>query len=87
MNKEILQKIDNLVGIIYTPDQAGVEQSFVCFIDEMLKVMEEIIQQGKMIEVDDDLINLQNAFTKKDYVLFTDILLYDIKPKIEIMVE
>ena len=45
MNKEILQKIDNLVGIIYTPDQAGVEQSFVCFIDEMLKVMEEIIQQ------------------------------------------
>lgn len=83
MREKVLEKIEALVDIIYTPDQNGVDHGFIELIDTIGLYIHEVEQSGKSVELDKELQSLQMAYIKKDYVLFADVLLYELKTAIE----
>lgn len=77
MKETLLEIIDQLVDVIYSVDQKGLDLKFIEFLDGI----EQYIQSNK-IELNQELLMLQTAYINKDLVQLADILLYEIKEKL-----
>ena len=76
--KEI-QCIDNLVDDIYTPDGANISQYYLELIEAIGSFLDGMVQKGYTVDLRDDLEQIQQAITSKDYILLSDVLLYTIR--------
>ena len=80
LNEKPLEMIENLVKIIYSPDQIDLDNAFIQVLDsfsEMIMKMEEI---GYRVDMTEELELLQAAYVKRDLTELADVLLYDVKP-------
>ena len=83
MNEKPLEKIDELINIIYTPDQDGLDQAFLQVLDSFGEMIREMSELGYMVDMTEELVSLQEAYIKKDYIELADSLLYEIKPQLQ----
>lgn len=84
-NKNIIELSEKIVDIIYTPDQDGLNQTFIELMDLLLNfISERNIPEG--FDLNQELLAIQSSFVKKDYGELADILHYDLKDKLEIMI-
>lgn len=80
MNEGVLNAIENLVSIIYTPDQKGLNDAFGSLVEEISLFLERMLEAGYSVDVNEELLYIQRAFAAKDYTLLADVLLYRVKP-------
>lgn len=82
MREECFAQIEKIVDILYSPDKAGVDEAFVELIDKLFALIEK---EGlaESLELNQILLNLQNAYAKKDLVDLADVLLYQLKVFLE----
>ena len=78
MVKKVLEKIDELVKELHTPDQDKVNEKYLEFIDALGVFLDEMGKRGYMVALSEDLNQIQQAMTMKDYIRLSDILLYTI---------
>lgn len=78
----VLEKIDNLVEILYSADKNDIDKNFMELIESLLQLVEEENLAGNL-EFNQILLELQNAYVKKDLVDLADVLNYRLKPFIE----
>ena len=84
MEKEnLIEKIDALVHTIYTPDQIDIDGKFIQFLEAVEACTNEEILAEKIPDINQVLLKVQSAYVIKDYVTLADILLYEIKEKME----
>lgn len=79
MIAKVIQSIDNLVDEIYTPDKVNINQYYLELIEAVGAFLEEMVQRGYTVDLRDDLEQIQQAVTVKDYIHLSDILLYTIR--------
>jgi hypothetical protein len=82
VREECFAQIEKIVDILYSPDKAGVDEAFVELIDKLFALIEK---EGlaESLELNQILLNLQNAYAKKDLVDLADVLLYQLKVFLE----
>ena len=83
MNAEVLEAIDNLVHSIYTTEQTGVNEYFMALLDALELFVNRMNQAGYQVDINKELLRIQEAFTKKDYVMLADVLLDEVRPEFE----
>lgn len=83
MNAEVLEAIDNLVHSIYTTEQTGVNEYFMALLDALELFVNRMNQAGYQVDINQELLRIQEAFTKKDYVMLADVLLDEVRPEFE----
>ena len=84
MEDNIIKLSEDIVDIIYTPDQEGVNEAFIRLLDLLMS----FLSQGRIPEgweINQELLDMQNAFVKKDYGELADVLHYDLRNKIELI--
>lgn len=79
MIEKVIQSIDKLADDIYTPDKANINQYYLELIEAVGAFLEEMIQRGYTVDLREDLEQIQQAVTIKDYIRLSDILLYTIR--------
>ena len=79
MIAKVIQCIDNLVDDIYTPDGANISQYYLELIEAIGSFLDGMVQKGYTVDLRDDLEQIQQAITSKDYILLSDVLLYTIR--------
>ena len=82
--KILLDKIEQIIFAIYAPDQVNLDEKFIEFLDAMGNYLNTDSEIAKLGNVNDLLMKVQNAYSVKDYVTLADLLLYDIKEKLEV---
>lgn len=75
MREKVINKIDQLVKMIYQMNQKEIDRSFI----EMLDGLGKYIGVNSMDKVDGILLEIQEAYIKKNYVCMADLLLYELK--------
>ncbi len=83
LNEKPLSVLEEMVNIIYSPDQEGLDHAFINILDAFTELVEEMATLGYTVDMTEELMLLQSAYMKKDYVELADVLLYDIKPAIQ----
>ena len=78
MKEKVIQKIDDIVEIIYSIDKVNLDQAFVELIDCLVAYIDQE-QLVNNVELNEILLNLQNSYSKKDLVELADVLLYQLK--------
>lgn len=76
MEKKISDTIDCLVEAIYRLEIKNIDNTVVQLLDEL----GEYIGQRTSEMWDTLLLNMHDSYVRRDYVLFADILLYELKP-------
>lgn len=76
----VLAVADRLVKIIYTPDQAGLDECVTALIDELILFVNRMIKDDYTVDITHELTLLEQAYRSKDYVRLADVVLYEIKP-------
>lgn len=76
MSSKISDQVKNVVEIIYTPDKNNFEQEFMKLLDILDGEIEDSTEMQKI------LLDIQEAYMKKDYVQLADILLYKLNSKV-----
>lgn len=79
MIEKVIECIDKLVDDIYTPDKANINQYYLELIEAIGSFLEEMVQRGYTVDMREDLEQIQQAVTIKDYIRLSDILLYTIR--------
>lgn len=74
----VLEKIDNLIEILYSVDKNGIDENFMELIEVLLQLVEAEKLTGN-VEFNQILMELQNAYVKKDLVELADVLKYRLK--------
>lgn len=78
MKGEVLLQIDKIIEIIYSVDKVGIDNEFLVLIDMLVaSVNEEQIAENSSLNT--ILLNLQEAYEKRDLVDLADVLLYQLK--------
>ncbi len=84
MKENVIELLEKIVDIIYTPDQDGLNQAFIELMDVLLNfISQENIQDN--FDLNQELLAMQSSFMKKDYGELADILHYDLKSKLELV--
>lgn len=83
MTEQAIKAMDKVIQIVYTPDQIGLADAFLEMLDAFSEFIEEMGKKGYTVSMNESLLELQNAFESKDYILLTDCILYDLKPDFE----
>lgn len=83
MVEQVLERIDELVVELHTPDQDKVNEKYLNFIDALGTFLEEMQKLGYSVDLTQDLQEVGQAMTKKDYILLSDILLYTVRKDFE----
>ena len=80
MGEKVKAEIAELVKCIYTPDQIELENKFFLVLNSLDEFMaKNTISQDMVLKVNEYLVELETAFSKKDYVKMADVLLYKIQ--------
>lgn len=79
MVEQVLEKIEELVIELHTPDQDNVNEKYLDFIEALAVFLTEIGKMGYSVDINRDLEQIQRAVTIKDYIRLSDILLYTIR--------
>jgi hypothetical protein len=82
MKEKIMELSEKIVDIIYTPDQEGLNESFIELMDLLLTFISEG-DESRASVLNTELLGIQSAFMKKDYGEMADVLHYDLKEKLE----
>ena len=73
-----MNQIDCVVKMIYKMDQKEIDRSFV----EMLDGLVQYINERSTDKINGVLLEIQEAYMKKDYICMADLLLYELKTNI-----
>lgn len=79
---QVIDKIDNMVEILYSVDKNDIDKNFMELIESLLQLVEVENLAGNP-EFNQILTELQNAYVKKDLVELADVLNYRLKPFVE----
>lgn len=82
MVEQVLEKIDTLIEILYSVDKNDIDKNFMELIESLLQLVEVENLAGNL-EFNQILMELQNAYVKKDLVELADVLSYRLKPFVE----
>lgn len=82
MNDAVIEAIDSMVDEIYSIDQEKLTDKFILLIDRLSEFINYNFKNNIILNLDNEFLALQNAFSIKDYTLLSDILLYKLKSKI-----
>lgn len=74
--------IEQLVDSIYDVDQIDLDKKFIEFLDSMENYILYIEKENQDFSMNQELLMLQEAYLKRDYIQLSDIILYDIKEKL-----
>lgn len=80
MIDRVIDKMEEMVDEIYTPDQTNLQQRFLDVIDAIGGFLQWMAEQGYQVDLSEDLEKLQVAMEKKDYIQASDILLLEMQP-------
>lgn len=83
MINQVITAMDALVDEIYTPDQTKIQEGYLQLINSIGDFLQWMAEQGYQVDLNEDLGRLQNAMSKKDYIIASDILMFDMKPDFE----
>lgn len=76
MGEEVKKRIDELVEAVYKLEKNKIDERFV----QMLDALDVYIKNDQRQGWEAMLMELQTSYINKNYVCFSDILLYDMKP-------
>ena len=79
MVEKIFGQIDTLVEILYSVDKDDIDKKFMELVEGLLQLIETENLAGNP-EFNNILLELQNAYVKKDLVELADVLNYRLKP-------
>ena len=83
MEKEkVIEKIDEIVHAIYTPDQIDIDGKFIQLLEAIEVCANTGLLADKLPDINQVLLKVQSAYVIRDYVTLADILLYEIKEKL-----
>lgn len=83
MINKILESIENLVASIYDIDQIGLQEKYLTFLENIEQFIGKMTEMGYQVDMNKDLMEINDAMEKKDYIWLSDILLYTVKPDFE----
>lgn len=75
----MLLQMERVIQSIYHIDKPNFDMEFVKLLEEIEKC---IMQSGGQINIDDKLLNLQQAYITKNYLDIADILQYELKSEL-----
>jgi len=81
--QNILGQIEELVQTIYVPGKQTITEQYIKLLDLFDVFITTMGQLGYQVQLDQELLQLQDAYTKQDYIRLADILLYQIRPEFE----
>ena len=86
----MIDRIDEIVSLtteisehIYMRSQKNVSKLYIRLLDAFAVFLSEMEAMGYHVDLNEELFKLQRAYTKKDYIELSDLLLYEIKPEFE----
>ena len=86
--QNILEQIEELVQTIYVPGELTITEQYIKLLDLFDAFITTMGQLGYQVQLDQELLGIQNAYTKQDYIQLADLLLYEIRPEFqELMTE
>lgn len=80
MIQKVIDAIDQVVEEIYTAEQARLQVYYIAFMDAFSAFLDDMAKMGYTVDMTEDLQKMQQALTIKDYILLSDILLYEVRP-------
>ena len=66
LNEKPLSVLKEMVNIIYSPDQEGLDNAFVGILDAFAELIEGMAMQGYTVDMTEELTMLQNAYMKNN---------------------
>lgn len=76
MKEQIIDLSEQIVDIIYTPDQEKLHEMFIQLMDLLSGFLSDsVMETANLMPV---LLDMQKAFFKKDYGELADVLHYDL---------
>lgn len=86
--QNILGQIEELVQTIYVPGKLTITEQYIKLLDLFDAFVTAMGQLGYQVQLDQELLQLQDAYKKQDYIQLADTLLYQIRPEFqELMTE
>lgn len=79
MIEQVIEKIDQLVREIHTPDQKEIPTYYLEFIDAVGAFIDTMMKLGYTVDLREDLEKIQKAVDIKDYIALSDILSYEVR--------
>lgn len=79
---ELLEKIEEVVKCIYTPEQVGIDKKVAEFVNAFAAYIEQEVDAKQVGAFNPILESLVTCYEKKAYVEMADILLYDISQQL-----
>lgn len=83
MIQQIIESIEYLIQAIYDIDQKDMQEKYLAFLTNIEQFIKKMAELGYQVDLNEDLIKIENAMKKKDYILLADILLYTVKVDFE----
>ena len=82
MLNKLVEKIDEIVDSIYTPEQPGIDKKVQEFLDIFVRCIEQESNETQIKEINQNLEKLLGYYKEKAYIEMADTLLYDVKQQI-----
>lgn len=80
---EIIALTEEISHNIYMRSQKKVSELYITLLDSFAGFLGEMQTLGYQVDLSEELQTLQEAYVKKDFIEFSDLLLYKIKPEFE----
>ncbi len=83
MSNQVYEAIDELIAMIYSSGQTGINDKYIHLLNSLESFLNDKANIGIIINMNSELLELNEAYLKKDYTLLADIVLYKIKIDID----
>ena len=83
MLNKLVEKIDEIVDSIYTPEQPGIDKKVQEFLDIFVRYIEQESNEEQIKALNPNLEKLLTYYERKAYIEMADTLLYDVRTIIQ----
>lgn len=79
----VIKSLDEAVDAIYEIGEDKILTSYTKLLDALENFIVTMSEKGYQVDMTAELMRINEAMQKKDYILLADILSYEIKPEFE----
>ena len=81
--EKVIKSLDEAVDSIYEIGEDKILTSYTNLLDALENFIVTMSENGYQVDMTKELLRINEAMQKKDYILLADILSYEIKPEFE----
>lgn len=81
--EKVIKSLDEAVDSIYEIGEDKILTSYTNLLDALENFIVTMSENGYQVDMTKELMRINEAMQKKDYILLADILSYEIKPEFE----